>query len=182
MLSPEQCRAARAWLNWDQEGLAKLAGVSLSTVRDFEKGRRVPIGNNLEAIQRAFEKAGVTFSFDGSIPTGMDVPTRIRERDIIIPVLEYLDESADGFMTTSDLIAALDLRFEPTGDDATILENRSDTRFSQIVRNIISHRKTSTNLVGAGYATYDKTRRGLTITDKGRGFLLEQHRSGKSGP
>lgn len=182
MFSPEQCRAARAWLDWDQEKLAKLAGVSLSTVRDFEKGRRLPIGNNLDAIQKVFEGAGIAFNFDGSIPTGLDVPTRVRERDVLIPVLEYLDESAGGFMTTSDLIAALELRFEPRGDDAEILENRSDTRFSQIVRNVVSHRKTPTNLVGAGYAVYDKTRRGLTITDKGRAHLIEQSKPKRNEP
>ncbi|HEY9548320.1 MAG TPA: helix-turn-helix transcriptional regulator [Kiloniellaceae bacterium] len=38
-LLPEQCRAARGLLNWTQERLAALAGVSRSTVRDFENGR-----------------------------------------------------------------------------------------------------------------------------------------------
>lgn len=38
-LLPEQCRAARALLNWTQEELAVLAGLSRSTVRDFECGR-----------------------------------------------------------------------------------------------------------------------------------------------
>src|SRR3546814_11102430 len=37
-LLPEQCRAARGLLNWTQERLAALAGVSRSTVRDFENG------------------------------------------------------------------------------------------------------------------------------------------------
>ncbi len=46
-MSPEQSRAARAWLDWSQEELAAKASVSLSTVRDFEKARRVPIANNL---------------------------------------------------------------------------------------------------------------------------------------
>jgi ribosome-binding protein aMBF1 (putative translation factor) len=59
MVSPEQSRAARGWLDWSQGDLAKRANVSLSTVRDFEKGRRTPIGNNLEALQRAFEAEGV---------------------------------------------------------------------------------------------------------------------------
>lgn len=64
MLAPEQSRAGRAWLDWTQEDLAERANVSLSTVRDFEKGRRVPIGNNLMALAAALKHAGVTPTFD----------------------------------------------------------------------------------------------------------------------
>lgn len=63
MLSPEQSRAARGWLDWSQGDLAERANVSLSTVRDFEKGRRTPIANNLEAIERALAGAGVSLQF-----------------------------------------------------------------------------------------------------------------------
>jgi ribosome-binding protein aMBF1 (putative translation factor) len=58
---PEQSRAARAWLDWSQEDLAAKASVSLSTVRDFEKGRRDPIANNLTAMRAALEAAGIAF-------------------------------------------------------------------------------------------------------------------------
>jgi DNA-binding transcriptional regulator YiaG len=60
-MSPEQSRAARAWLDWSQEELAAKASVSLSTVRDFEKGRHVPIANNLTAIRVVLESAGIAF-------------------------------------------------------------------------------------------------------------------------
>jgi transcriptional regulator with XRE-family HTH domain len=62
-MSPEQCRAARAWLDWTQQELARRAGVGLSTVRDFEKGERTPIPNNLAAIRRVIEEAGIEFVF-----------------------------------------------------------------------------------------------------------------------
>ncbi|MGI4793695.1 MAG: helix-turn-helix domain-containing protein [Janthinobacterium lividum] len=73
MLAPEQSRAARAWLEWSQEDLAKRANVSLSTVRDFEKGRRVPIRNNLDAIRLSLEMAGVSLLFRGDTPLGVQV-------------------------------------------------------------------------------------------------------------
>jgi transcriptional regulator with XRE-family HTH domain len=60
-LNPAQSRAARGLLEWSQSELAAQSNLSESTIRDFEKGRRLPTINNLDAIQRAFEKAGVEF-------------------------------------------------------------------------------------------------------------------------
>jgi len=63
-MTPEHTRAARGWLNWSQTELARRANVSLSTVRDFETGRRTPISNNIAAMRRAIEDAGVKLLFD----------------------------------------------------------------------------------------------------------------------
>ncbi len=70
-MTPEQCRAARGWLDWSQETLAKTAGVSLSTVRDFEAGRRVPIANNQRAIRFALVQEGIEFLTADEIPLGI---------------------------------------------------------------------------------------------------------------
>ena len=58
-MTPEQCRAARAWLDWSQPDLATRAKVGLSTLRQFENGQRTPIANNLSALRRAIEEAGI---------------------------------------------------------------------------------------------------------------------------
>ena len=76
MLTPEQSRAARGWLDWSQEYLAKRANVSLSTVRDFEKGRRTPIANNLDAMRRAFEAEGMQLVFS---PEGKAVGVGVKQ-------------------------------------------------------------------------------------------------------
>lgn len=60
-MTPKQSRAARALLNWSQGELAEASSVSLSTVRDFEKGRHMPIANNLAAIRKAFEQSKIMF-------------------------------------------------------------------------------------------------------------------------
>lgn len=61
VLTKEQSAAARALLGLKQRDLAELAGLSESTVRNFEKGRSDPSAEALAAIGLALEKAGVQF-------------------------------------------------------------------------------------------------------------------------
>jgi len=58
-LRAEQCRAARGLLNWTQDRLAGVAGVSRSTVRDFESHRHELHPGTEAALIRALEDAGV---------------------------------------------------------------------------------------------------------------------------
>lgn len=76
MLTPPVCRAARGWLGWNQAQLAAAAGVSQSTVRDFETGKRTPIANNLRFMQRALEDEGIVFMVDADEGiVGLNGPT-----------------------------------------------------------------------------------------------------------
>src|SRR5260370_40330025 len=62
-MTPEQSRAARGWLGWLQTDLAKAATVSLRAVAAFERGEITPLPNNLSAMRRAFETAGLRLLF-----------------------------------------------------------------------------------------------------------------------
>ena len=64
-LTPALCRAARGLLGLSQEAFARRAGVSRSTVADFEREARRPLARNLEAMRRCFEAHGIVFLPDG---------------------------------------------------------------------------------------------------------------------
>ena len=66
-ITPALCRAARGLLDMNQIELAAGASVSKNTIVDFEKGRSTPVKNNLAAIQRVLEEAGVEFT-NGDAP------------------------------------------------------------------------------------------------------------------
>lgn len=57
-LTPEACRAARGLLRWGVRELAAEAGVSPTTITQFEAGRP-HVSTTAEAIVTAFEKRGV---------------------------------------------------------------------------------------------------------------------------
>lgn len=61
MVTPEQCRAARALLGWTQMDLAERSGIGCSTVRSFESGRHTLIRSNMAVLRAALEAAGVIF-------------------------------------------------------------------------------------------------------------------------
>ena len=74
LLSPAQCRAARAWLNWTQAQLAERSSVGRSALKDFEKGaRRRTLPAIRAQLQRAFEEVGVEFPSDDSIRVKTDM-------------------------------------------------------------------------------------------------------------
>jgi transcriptional regulator with XRE-family HTH domain len=60
-MSAAQCRAARALLDWSQGDLEGFAKVARKTIADFERGLRIPYGRTLDALEAAFERAGVEF-------------------------------------------------------------------------------------------------------------------------
>jgi DNA-binding XRE family transcriptional regulator len=61
VMNGPQCRAARGLLDMKQPALAQAAGVSISTVVDFEQNRRKVSDELVRAMQVALESAGVAF-------------------------------------------------------------------------------------------------------------------------
>jgi transcriptional regulator with XRE-family HTH domain len=65
MVSAMQSRAARGLLHWTQNDLAREAGVSAVTIRNYENGKTEPNPATMVVLQQTFERAGVEFIADG---------------------------------------------------------------------------------------------------------------------
>lgn len=88
-LTPAQCRAARALLDWTQDELAERAEVSRGTVRGFESGQHALQRSTAAAMRRALEAGGVILmeaDRDGGQgvrfvePQGFDVTASLNSR------------------------------------------------------------------------------------------------------
>lgn len=63
MITSAQIRAARALLDWSRQTLSDISGVGISALMRLESANGIPGGNikTFEAVQNAFEKAGIQF-------------------------------------------------------------------------------------------------------------------------
>jgi transcriptional regulator with XRE-family HTH domain len=72
MMKVEQCRAARALLDWSAQQLADQASIGVATVRRFESGSAVA-SSSVEAMIGTLAAAGITFIAAGEVsPSGGD--------------------------------------------------------------------------------------------------------------
>lgn len=69
MITPAQCRAARALIGWSQTDLADEADLSKVSISAFEKGGDMRESNR-RSLKEALEAAGVTFLANGDTTTG----------------------------------------------------------------------------------------------------------------
>lgn len=77
-LNPEQCRMARAALQWSQSDLAAKAGVRQETVSGFEGGNDAR-RSTVQTIREALEAGGVLFvgAGEASIAGGAGVRMKV---------------------------------------------------------------------------------------------------------
>jgi transcriptional regulator with XRE-family HTH domain len=80
LMTPAQCRAARALLGITQSQLARAAKLGLSTVVDFEKERRLVSEEAIKAIQTALQRAGIEFMDENGVGEGLLLRKRLKRR------------------------------------------------------------------------------------------------------
>ena len=60
-MTKNQCRAARALLEWTQKELAARSLVSLRSIKDFETGATQPRHSTLQSLKLTFAEQGIKF-------------------------------------------------------------------------------------------------------------------------
>jgi transcriptional regulator with XRE-family HTH domain len=89
-MTPATIRAARGFLNWQQQDLAVAANISLSAVNKFERGLGKTRAVTIQAMMGALKEAGIDFPPGGGIRHVDDVTgvVRIKGDDFV----QKLDE------------------------------------------------------------------------------------------
>ncbi|NCD00125.1 MAG: hypothetical protein EOL95_10550 [Bacteroidia bacterium] len=64
----------------------------------------------------------------------------LSENQLIVPALLAMLNSPNGSIQTSDLINEISQQFVLDGQDLSPLQNRNDEKYTQIVRNLKSHK------------------------------------------
>ena len=95
--------------------------------------------------------------------------TEYSERDLILPALDIINRKPG--VATAELIVELEDILSPDGEDIVILKGRSDTKFSQKVRNLVSHH--TIDQYGLGYIKSEHIGKNWyhTITVAGKSYL-----------
>ena len=65
IINYKQCKAARMLLDWNQDNLCKRAGITKSTIGDFERGARNLRIETMQKLVGVFENEGIRFESEG---------------------------------------------------------------------------------------------------------------------
>jgi transcriptional regulator with XRE-family HTH domain len=78
IITPAQCRAARALLNWSQPELAERCDIHVQTISNFEKESSTPSKKTLEKIVIVIESAGIQLIDDDGVKRRQEIITQYR--------------------------------------------------------------------------------------------------------
>jgi DNA-binding XRE family transcriptional regulator len=80
MITSEKLRAARSWVGWTREDLAKISDVSVPTISNIELDKQAtPSGKTSERLIKAFRREGIIFTDNGIEKKDSDI--RVLEGD-----------------------------------------------------------------------------------------------------
>jgi transcriptional regulator with XRE-family HTH domain len=121
-MTPAQCRAARAMLNWSQNDLETAARVSKKTIADFERDQRSQQSRTIEAIEVALTAHGIIFIPQNGAGEGVrkraSMPRLFRRDDVghrewVAFAFDYKQNRITGFILYETLSSTALADIEP---------------------------------------------------------------------
>jgi hypothetical protein len=103
----------------------------------------------------------------------MSGQSRIREKDLIEPVLKLIAEYGDDEkgLEISEIDHMLRKRMVLSDLDKETLKGRRDDRFSQVVRNLVSHRTLEKRGLAEYHKEYGSFKGSYVLTARGKAFV-----------
>ncbi|MBL4870418.1 MAG: DNA damage-inducible protein D [Robiginitomaculum sp.] len=153
-----------------RDAMLRISGIApedLPVVDSIKKAEtRVVKARTIDVSPKAKTKASLPPAKTSQTSTQIDL-----RKDLWKYALLVLIQQPNMEMSTTDLIAELPNYIQIPDGAERENESRGDSKFSQIVRNLKSHKTTKTNFIYQGYA--EGIPRGFRATEKGRQFVLE---------
>jgi hypothetical protein len=151
-----------------RETMRQLSGVLPENLPIAEDVKRVAAAERKQQKQRAL--AAPTPAPSKSRPAPSPVAIDLRA-DLWKYALLIMSVRPEGKITTSGMIAEMPGYVHLSEEHVTANASRKDSKFSQLVRNLKSHKTTKTNFIYQGYA--QDVPGGFQITRKGMDFVRE---------
>ena len=159
-----------------REAMLKISGIApedltvADSIKNAEKrikNERPSVPTETELLRTKPDKALPAIGTDASHIEALqpvDFPKELWKFALLIMAVR-----TDGQISTTELIAELPKYIRIPDSSVEILSSRSDNRFSQIVRNLKSHKSSKSNFIAQGYA--EDIKGGFRITEKGLAFI-----------
>jgi hypothetical protein len=152
--------------------MRQLSGVLPENLPVAEDVKRVAAAERKQQKQRALSAPTSAPSKARAAPTPVAIDLRA---DLWKYALLIMSVRPEGKITTCDMITEMPGYVHLSEDHVTANASWKDSKFSQLVRNLKSHKTTKTNFIYQGYA--QGVPGGFQITRKGMDFVREYFRN-----
>ncbi|NVK19777.1 MAG: DNA damage-inducible protein D [Methylocystaceae bacterium] len=128
----------------------------------------LPVARDVKKLE---QKKGKKVIASKSTPVIENKPINLR-KELWKYTLLVMAKEPNGEISTTKAIEELPKYIVIPEESKAILEGRKDSKFSQLVRNLKSHKTSKTNFIYQGYA--ESIERGFRITQKGLEFVKSE--------
>lgn len=159
-----------------RQTMQELSGIFPEDLAVEEDVRRLATAERRLQKQRALSAPAPAPALAAPAPAPSPTPVSIDlKTDLWKYALLIMSVRPEGEISTSDMIAEMPGYIHLSEEHAEANASRKDSKFSQLVRNLKSHKTTKTNFIYQGYA--QDVPGGFRITHKGLDFVREYFRN-----